>query len=376
LSEGKEARYRVIFLGPSHNDIASLNKLAQGLKSRFKLSDETVSRVMKIGSVAIKEEVSLSEAQRYKEALESIGAGVKLELIDVESARGEREKVQQADEDPAFLDREPHVIPMKANEFSPSSERVVHEANVGQQTVKCPQCGFEQGATDECSRCGVVISKFQKNQMRVNPADVKKVAPSDAEIPAGPQASKIIRNPVLLFILILVLLASLSVWAYYGPHRTLNKIREAAEKGDTEALRDLIDFPSVRESLKEQLNSIMAKKMTVELKDNPFASLGMMIASAIVDKMVDSFVTPNGIASLVKGMKPKFDPSQNPNENIDSSEEKNTENKISKKYRYEGLSKFIVSFCNKDKNTECISLILRRDGLKWKLTEIQIPEMD
>jgi hypothetical protein len=200
LSEGQEARYRVIFLGPVQNDIATVNKVAEGLKSRFKLSDEAVTRVMKMASVAIKKEATLSEAQRYKEVLEAIGARVQLEPIDVESAQEAREQVPQADEGTASLDREPQVIPVKARELPPAPETAAHEANAGSQMVKCPQCGFEQEATDECTKCGVIISKFFKYQGEVKPVGVESAGSNavggTSPQGQGPQPQSIIGTPI------------------------------------------------------------------------------------------------------------------------------------------------------------------------------------
>jgi hypothetical protein len=200
LSEGQEARYRVIFLGPVQNDIATVNKVAQGLRSRFKLSDEAVTRVMKMASVAIKKEATLSEAQRYKEVLEAIGARVQLEPIDIESAQEAREHVQQTDEGTASLDREPQVIPVKAKELPPAPETAAHGANAGPHMVKCPQCGFEQEATDECIRCGVIISKFLKYQGEVKPVGVESAGSTavDGTSPQGqgPQPQSIIGTPM------------------------------------------------------------------------------------------------------------------------------------------------------------------------------------
>jgi len=176
--------------------------------------------------------------------------------------------------------------------------------------------------------------------------------------------------------LILVALTSISVWAYYAPHRTLDNIKLMAEKGDSEGLRELIDFPSVREGMKEQLNAYMLKQMATELKGNPFAAFGMMFAGALVDRVVDSFVTPTGIASFSKGIKPKINnPSINQNDNNESKADNASDN-IIRTNKYEGTSKFIVSFSNRNDKSKTISLILRRQGITWKLTSIVLPDIE
>jgi hypothetical protein len=194
LSDGQEARYTVTFLGPAHNDIANVNRLAQGLKDRFKLSDEAVTKVMKMAPVVIKKGATSSEAQRYKEALEAIGARVQLEQESIEEARGQP---QQTEGSPSSLDREPQIIPVKAKTPPPSPETAATEEEAGQQMTTCPQCGVAQEATDECIKCGVIISKFLKYQTEVKPAEAEGFAPGAAGTPtAGPQPSKIIGTPI------------------------------------------------------------------------------------------------------------------------------------------------------------------------------------
>jgi len=66
-----------------------------------------------------------------------------------------------------------------------------------------------------------------------------------------------------------------------------------------------IDFPALRESLKEQLNARMADTVPNETKDNVFAALSGMFAGAVVDRMVDMIVTPQGILNLSRGKGPR-----------------------------------------------------------------------
>jgi hypothetical protein len=195
LSDGQEARYKVTFLGPAHNDIANVNRLAQGLKDRFKLSDEAVTKVMKMAPVVIKKGATSSEAQRYKEALEVIGARVQLEPESIEEARGQEQQTTEENSSP--LDREPQIIPVKAKTPPPSSETAAPEGQAGPHMTTCPQCGVEQEATDECIKCGVIISKFLKYQAEVKPAEAEGVAPGAAGTPTeGQQSPRMIGTPM------------------------------------------------------------------------------------------------------------------------------------------------------------------------------------
>jgi hypothetical protein len=52
--------------------------------------------------------------------------------------------------------------------------------------------------------------------------------------------------------------------------------------------------------MKEQVNAVMIKDAASELEDNPFGALAIGFASKLVGGMVDSFVTPSGLANLME----------------------------------------------------------------------------
>ncbi|WP_242487845.1 DUF2939 domain-containing protein [Pseudomonas sp. TH31] len=156
-----------------------------------------------------------------------------------------------------------------------------------------------------------------------------------------------------------------------APYVAVYQIRQAAQAQDTEALEEHIDFPRVREDLKEQVNaSIMAKAKT-ELKDNPFAALATAFASGIAEKMISTLVTPSGLVELMKGEKPGklISGGGGSDKNITTRDNKPFENAH---MRYEGFSKFVIEV--PDKNGGAPSqFILRRDLIAWRLTGIRLP---
>ncbi|MBW1996748.1 MAG: YIP1 family protein [Deltaproteobacteria bacterium] len=162
MREEQETRYKVIFLGPAQSGIDYVNKLTVGLRDRFNLSIEAVTKLMRLAPVAIKKEVTLSEAQRYKGALEAIGAKVRLEPME-----GIKEEVQREEKPaPSPPELEPQVIPLRGQTPLPRPETTI-TGEGGQKMTQCPQCGFVQAETDECIKCGIIISKFIKTQEEV-----------------------------------------------------------------------------------------------------------------------------------------------------------------------------------------------------------------
>jgi hypothetical protein len=209
LSDEQEVRYKVTFVGPVQNDLPTVSTLAGGLKDRFKLSDEAVTRMMKMAPVVIKKGATESEAQKYKQLLEAMGAKVQVDPIEevpeepqqtaesppsADAETKEEVKDEVKGEGPPPLDREPQVIPVKAKAPPPASPEAAATKGTEPQMVQCPQCGYVQEQTDECVKCGVIISKVLKYQDTVKPPGVEAASPGPSA--EGTQAQRIIGTPI------------------------------------------------------------------------------------------------------------------------------------------------------------------------------------
>ncbi|PQA47452.1 DUF2939 domain-containing protein, partial [Amnimonas aquatica] len=86
-----------------------------------------------------------------------------------------------------------------------------------------------------------------------------------------------------------------------GPFLTIHQIKGALKERDKEALAERVDFPVLRTNLKEQFNERLMDEMSSSQHADGFAAFGMMLASKLVDVMVDAMVTPSGIARLMSG---------------------------------------------------------------------------
>jgi len=166
-----------------------------------------------------------------------------------------------------------------------------------------------------------------------------------------------------LFILAVVFAA---VWMYFTPYLAMSRLQKAAKAGDTEALNELVDFPALRESVKTNVRS--AVENSVSRSHNPIAVLGGLLAGAVASPIVDTFVTPSGIAALTEGERPG-----SRHEGADSAARVRVRN-VKVKRGYESLDLFVVHFVEKDSGKERLALLLHRDGLThWKLTGIRLP---
>src|SRR2546422_4953712 len=171
------------------------------------------------------------------------------------------------------------------------------------------------------------------------------------------------RNKSLLCRSIIFLLTFFSLIVGYGiisPYITVYKIKEGIKNQDSEKLSKNIDFQLLRQNLKEQVSAYMVKKAMIELKNNPFGPLAIVLVPKLVDGIVDTFVTPAGLVNLMEGKKP--------GENFDQREREPFRNAT---YSFDSLSKFSIWIPND--HTEEVRFVLTRGILNWKLSNIVIP---
>jgi hypothetical protein len=155
--------------------------------------------------------------------------------------------------------------------------------------------------------------------------------------------------------------------AYVGsPFWAARQFKEAALSADVERLEASVDFSAVRQSLKPQLTIALTEKMQAdpEMRANPFAGLGLMMMPTIIGKMVDTFVTPDGISAMMKTGK-VFRRKANAS----------ASSKVDYEYSYRNIDNFAVTAKAADaKEDEALRFGFQRRGiLSWKLIRIEIP---
>ncbi|HKP76022.1 MAG TPA: DUF2939 domain-containing protein [Longimicrobiaceae bacterium] len=171
------------------------------------------------------------------------------------------------------------------------------------------------------------------------------------------------RSSLSTLLVLAVLFAG--VWLYFTPYLALNRLQKAAQHGDTEAMTELVDFPSLRESVKTNVRTSV--EHAVSRKHNPIGVLGGLTAGAVASPLVDAFVTPQGIAALTNGERPGG------RDHADGDGNVRVKN-VKVKRGYEGVDLFVVHFVDKTSGDERMSLLMRRDGIvHWRLSGIRLP---
>ena len=175
-------------------------------------------------------------------------------------------------------------------------------------------------------------------------------------------------NKKLIGALIAVIVVLVGGYYYASPYLVLNSIKSAAQAGDSEKVSAYIDYPSVRQSFKDQMNAYMVKDLASKDTDG-WEALGTMIATTMVDKMVDAVVTPEGMTLMLQGK--DFKDSLKPHTE-QSSDQTTPKEKLDYSTRYLSMNLFEVTLKNPN-NDKQLKVIMERDGLSWKVKKFVIP---
>ncbi len=149
------ASYKVIFLGLSVIGPEEEGRLLSGLQKRFNLTPGKAESLLQKVPVVVKKGLSKEEAERFVKVFDEIGGRVRVEeeIPTLEITRS-HEPEDRPEPKPG-----PRIEP-KPTPYSPEPERRAYKVGM----VTCPQCGFEQPETDECVKCGIIISKYTQFQ--------------------------------------------------------------------------------------------------------------------------------------------------------------------------------------------------------------------
>ncbi|WP_296193360.1 MULTISPECIES: DUF2939 domain-containing protein [unclassified Psychrobacter] len=162
------------------------------------------------------------------------------------------------------------------------------------------------------------------------------------------------------------LLVIFAIYLYASPYLVLNSIKNAAQQGDADKLSGYIDFPSVKQSMKDQVKAAMVEELAASDEQDGFEALGTMLAAAMIDPLIDGLVTPDGVALMLQGQKLDFDLNNDTPE--DKLEVKNED--IDYKAGYLSFNRFKVQIIDADDPNESLDVIMHRDWLSWKVTRI------
>jgi len=168
------------------------------------------------------------------------------------------------------------------------------------------------------------------------------------------------RNKLIAAIVVLLIVA-MGAWYWASPLLAMSQLRDAARSGDEQELKEAIDFPSVRESLKSQLSAQMALQVADAKQKGGFEALGAALAMGMVGPMIDGLVTPQFIAGTIERGKMQRGTEAEPlGREVEWSIER------------DGLGHFRATPIA-PAGESVPTMVFDRDGFDWKLVDIEIP---
>lgn len=147
---------------------------------------------------------------------------------------------------------------------------------------------------------------------------------------------------------------------YASPYITLHSMGKAVDRKDADAVSEHVDFPALRENLKGQmLIKMQAELASPEMKENPFAGLGQMLAAGLINQLADTWVTPAGVMAMLASGKPK-----KPETDAEQPQQARRDFVVD----YQGWSRVFVH-----KRDETDGFYFKRHGLmNWKLVAVKM----
>ena len=170
---------------------------------------------------------------------------------------------------------------------------------------------------------------------------------------------------------VLCVLAIIAIGAYWftSPYFAVRSLKAAVVDADEQALGEMIDFPVLRENLKDQLKS--ATDRWAFEQGEPEAIAGMALTWPIVDRLIDVYVTPAGLAQL--GTKVDVPDDANlPFAALSGSVGAsilNQEDFVIDR----GLRSFSLHIQTKNEKGDEIEVVFEGNGLNWTLVNVILP---
>jgi Protein of unknown function (DUF2939) len=171
------------------------------------------------------------------------------------------------------------------------------------------------------------------------------------------------------FLFALVALCVVAAIGFYiaSPYVAFYELQHAAKTGGRDAIEAAVDFPAVRDDLKAQLNGAFQAKMQADgnATKNPLDAIGMLLAPAVIGRVIDAYVTPQNIAQmLAKAHTPKKGASPSDGEKTP----------VVTHYAYLSLDRFRATVSEGADKDQSLGFVMERRGLfDWKLIRIELP---
>jgi hypothetical protein len=172
------------------------------------------------------------------------------------------------------------------------------------------------------------------------------------------------RDIVIAGAAVLALFVAVYTWA---PFHAIDSLGQAVRNGNPDQLSALVDFPSVRQNLKDGFVAHLTKRAADDraLEKNPLIGLALMFVPVLVNSVVDSVVTPDGIIRLLS--RPLGAPA--------GSARDFPRKKWNRSWRFIDLDHLRAEYSEADNPSIVFGLVFERRGVfTWLLVRLDLPE--
>lgn len=170
--------------------------------------------------------------------------------------------------------------------------------------------------------------------------------------------------------IIVAIIGGMCAGLYKLPYMTLSTMKAAAVDAHPQKFAEYVDFAALRTDLRRQLNVLTAERAKQKLEGSVLGNLAAAFGGALVDKVVDAVVTPEGLVLLFQGKSVLLggvgQPVRVRPEDVEAVF-------VNAQYSYTSLSTFVVRFPGESGRPGNATLLFRRDGLSWKLSGLELP---
>lgn len=163
-------------------------------------------------------------------------------------------------------------------------------------------------------------------------------------------------------------------YLYATPWISINQFREALDAKDLPGIERHVDFPSLRSSLKEQFKAKLSEQIQKGTGGNPWVNFGMgafgyALAEPMIDAMVDTYVSPAGLKTLIAGSQPSGGTTAPEVPRLPESSQ--TDPSVSLTYKTPNL--FVVAAREAGSGNTVRFNFERHELVSWKLTSVSLP---
>ena len=176
------------------------------------------------------------------------------------------------------------------------------------------------------------------------------------------------RRKMIDVLCVLVIIAIGAYW-FTSPYFAVRNLKAAIVDADEQALDEMVDFPVLRENLKDQLKS--ATDRWAFEQDIPEAVAGMALTWPIVDRLIDVYVTPAGIVQFATTVDVPDDadlPFAALSGSIGARILEQEDFVIDR-----GLRSFSLLIQTKNEKDDEIEVVFEGNGLRWVLVNVILP---